>query len=94
MMRAIFSLPAPFGPVISTGTSAAATWTARSTSRAMASLWNTSPQRSGSAPPGRPRAADSVEALALRSPLRRASRIASSSRTLATSRASSHGLPK
>ena len=43
---AMRSLPAPFGPVISTGTSERATWQARSSVRAMASEANTSPSRS------------------------------------------------
>ena len=38
MMSASFSLPAPFGPVMTTGTSAWATWVAMPTSCCMAAL--------------------------------------------------------
>jgi len=45
-ISATFSLPAPLGPVMSTGTSARATWSARVTTACIRSLAHTAPQRS------------------------------------------------
>ena len=78
MISAIFSLPAPFGPVISTGTSAAATCTARSTRRAMASLSIDEAAEVRLAGAGRPQPTATHRRRTLP---RCASRIASSSRT-------------
>ncbi len=46
MISAIFSLPAPLGPVISTGRSERATWQARLMTRSLAGSANTTPARS------------------------------------------------
>ncbi len=46
MISAIFSLPAPLGPVIRTGTSARATWQASAITRSIAGSANTAPRRS------------------------------------------------
>ncbi|MCW0417778.1 hypothetical protein NB689_003532 [Xanthomonas sacchari] len=46
MICAIFSLPLPLGPVISTGSSERATWQARAMARSLAGSANTAPHRS------------------------------------------------
>jgi hypothetical protein len=46
MISAIFSLPLPLGPVISTGRSDRATWQARAIARSLAGSANTAPRRS------------------------------------------------
>ena len=89
-MSASTSLPAPFGPVISTGTSACATCVAMATSVCIASLSYTMPRRSK-------RSASCLARLAAlwsrsRCASARALRSSSRLRTVVSSRASSQGL--
>ena len=84
MISAIFSLPAPFGPVISTGTSAAATCNASVTTRCIAADSYTIPRRSN------------VRASAAREPRRSRSRRrdSSSAVTIVSSFSSFHGFER
>ncbi|KAG1240710.1 hypothetical protein G6F68_017397 [Rhizopus microsporus] len=91
MICAIFSLPAPLGPVISTGSSERATWQARAMTRSLAGSANTAPHRSyfsSSALRWR------SSRLRRRSSSRRASDNSSRLLTVVSSLRSSHGLAR